>query len=63
MSDTPETIPIPFDMRRGAMLSAGFVMAECCSALDRGEDPRKIPFAVIFEKVLQVLQAATDHTN
>jgi hypothetical protein len=50
-------------MRRGAMLSAGFVMAECCSALDRGEDPRKIPFAVIFEKVLQFLQAATDHTN
>lgn len=58
MSDTPETIP--FDMRRGAMLAAVFVMAECCSALDRGEDPRKIPFGVIVEKVLQRNKLVSD---
>ena len=63
MSDTPETIPIPFDMRRGGLLAAGFVYAECCSALDRGEDPRDMFVPDIVEKVLQFLQAATDHNN
>ena len=61
MSDTPE--PIPFDMRRGGLLAAGFVWAECCAALDRGEDPREMFVGAIVEKVLQFLQAATDLNN
>ena len=61
MSDTPETIP--FDMRRGGLLAAGFVWAECCAALDRGEDPREMFVGAIVEKVLQFLQAANDHNN
>ena len=41
----------------------GFVWAECCAALDRGEDPREMFVGAIVERVLQFLQAATDHNN